>query len=85
MNTEDIYEKMKRWNDEKKANDEYFWQVAYPKMDEASKLVYWRKDVFNALQAYGKDNIPTDWLAARLEKDADFESIMKKIIVILSS
>lgn len=81
---ENIYEKMLRWSEEKQEYDTHFWTVVYPKMDRQSKLIWWRKDVFNAMNRYGANEIPEDWIAERTIKEPDFQALMKEIIIKLS-
>jgi hypothetical protein len=75
-----IYEKMSRWAAEKADYDEHFWKVAYPSMDVESKMVFWRKDVFNAVQQYGAADIPTAWFTERLQKEPEFHDIFKRVM-----
>jgi hypothetical protein len=81
---EDIYEKMSQWGEDKQKYDAHFWATVYPKMDKESKLIWWRKDVFNAMNKYSTNEIPEEWIAERSLKDPDFQTLMKEIIVKLS-
>ena len=81
---ENIYEKMSQWGEDKKEYDTNFWTNVYPKMDKESKLIWWRKDVFNAMNKYGATEIPSDWILERTAKEPDFQSLMQEIIIKLS-
>jgi hypothetical protein len=81
---EDIYEKMNRWAEEKKAIDEHFWAVSYPTMNWENKMIWWRKDIFNAMQKFGAENIPQEWIAERKAKEPLFEVLMEEVMKKLS-
>ena len=77
---ENIYEKMARWSEEKEEHDQHFWEMVYPKMTWDNKRIWWRKDVFNAMQRYGIGHFPNEWIAERKGKEPLFEVLLEEIL-----
>lgn len=87
---QDILEQMKAWEKAHEARQKQFWEEAYPKMSFEDKIIYWRKDVFNAMQFQEENgNDPylafsQDWLEYHRAIEPDFDRILPEIVKRLS-
>jgi hypothetical protein len=90
MSTEDIIAQMKSWEQAHEERKKQFWATEYPTMSFENKIIYWRKDVFNAMQfqeEQGRDPYSAftkDWMDYHLSVEPDFEKILAEITTRLS-
>ena len=87
---EDILQQMKSWENTHQERQKKFWREVYPAMKFEDKVIYWRKDVFQAMQFQeesGKDPyscFSKDWLDYHLSVEPDFLKILDDIVEKLS-
>lgn len=87
---DEILKQMKSWENAHQERQKKFWQEIYPAMNFDDKVIYWRKDVFQAMQFQeesGKDPYSTfskDWLDYHLSVEPDFMKILHVIVEKLS-
>lgn len=87
---DDILKQMKDWEDAHRERQRKFWEEVYPSMTLEEKVIYWRKDVFQAMQFQeesGKnpyDAFSSDWLDYHLSIEPDFMKILEAVVQKLS-
>lgn len=87
---DDILAQMKAWEKAHEARKEIFWKEEYPKMDFENKIIYWRKDVFNAMQFQEEQArdpytaFSKDWMDYHRSIEPDFDKILEEIVKRLS-
>lgn len=90
MNIDEIKAQMKAWENAHEIRQKQFWSDVYPKMSLEDKIIYWRKDVFNAMQfreEQGEDPylaFNQDWLEYHRSVEPEFDKILPEIVKKLS-
>jgi hypothetical protein len=90
MTQEEMIQQMKAWENSHETRQKKFWAEDYPKMSFEDKIIYWRKDVFNAMQ-FQEDNqrdpysaFSKDWMDYHRSVEPDFDKILPEIVQRLS-
>lgn len=87
---DDILKQMKDWEETHRLRQRKFWEEVYPAMTFDEKVIYWRKDVYNAMQfkeESGKnpyEAFSADWLDYHLSIEPDFMKILDEVVQKLS-
>jgi hypothetical protein len=87
---QDILQQMKAWENAHEARQKKFWAEIYPKMSLEDKIIYWRKDVFNAMQFQEESErdpysaFSKDWMDYHRSVEPDFDKILPEIVKRLS-
>ena len=87
---DEIFKQMKDWENAHRDRQKKFREEVYPAMSFDDKLIFWRKEVFQAMQFQeesGKDPYEAfskDWLDYHLSIEPDFMKILDTIVQKLS-
>ncbi len=90
MTDQEMFDQMKNWEKTHEDRQRKFWNEEYPAMSVENKIIYWRKDVFNAMQfqtEQGADPynaFSKDWMDYHRSVEPDFDKILPEIVIRLS-
>jgi hypothetical protein len=90
MSQEEILQQMKAWESTHEARQKKFWSEEYPQMSLENKIIYWRKDVFNAMQFQEENErdpysaFSKDWMDYHRSVEPEFDKILPEIVKRLS-
>ena len=85
MTEKEMQDIMKSWEKTHENRQKAFWNIEYPAMSLENKIIYWRKDVFNAMQfqtEQGGDPYTAfnkDWMDYHVALEPDFKKILPEI------
>jgi hypothetical protein len=90
MTDKEMQDIMKSWEKTHEDRQKKFWSEEYPAMSFENKIIYWRKDVFNAMQFQTEQSgdpysaFNKDWMDYHLAQEPDFKKILPEIVKRLS-